>query len=75
MHRVLTVLLALATVASCGAAQAYEFWGVTVGTQSYKDSNQLTFDGLAESDIEYTVGGYEYTRVDSEWLGPFPACT
>lgn len=73
MRHITAVCLAAVVVASVGAAHAYEFWGVTVGTQSYNGSNQLTFDGLAHSGIQYTVGGYEYTRVDSEWLGPFPA--
>jgi hypothetical protein len=73
MRHITILCLAAVAVASAGAAHAYEFWGVTVGTQSYNGSNQLTFDGLAQSGIQYTVGGYEYTRVDSQWLGPFPA--
>ena len=54
-------------------AFAYDFWGITVGTESYAGGTQLTFDGLAGTDIQYTVGGYSYTRVDSTWYGPFPA--
>lgn len=64
----LTALLALST-----GAFAYDFWGVTVGTASYDNSDQLTFDGLAASGVQYVVGGYKYTRVDSQWYGPFAA--
>lgn len=67
------ICLAIIACASVGAAHAYEFWGVTVGTQTYSGNSQLTFDGLTGSDIGYTVGGYEYTRVDSQWMGPFTA--
>ena len=67
----------LAILAACllvtGNASAYEFWGVTVGTAEYAGATQLTFDGLAGSGIQCAVGGYEYTRVDSDWHGPFPA--
>jgi hypothetical protein len=73
MRKRLAICLAAVVVASVGAAHAYEFWGVTVGTESYNGSSQLTFDGLAQSNVQHTVGGYEYTRVDSQWLGPFPA--
>ncbi len=69
------ICLTAIIIASGAAVQAYDFWGVTVGTQTYCHSKQLTFDGLAKSNIQYTVGGYEYTRVDSQWLGPFPAAS
>ena len=62
-----------ASLSVSGGAFAYEFWGVTVGAADYDGSPQLTFDGLENSGIEYVVGGYEYTRVGSEWYGPFPA--
>jgi hypothetical protein len=73
MHNKTAIFLTALLVLSGGAANAYQFWGVTVGTQTYSGSSQLTFDGLANSNIQYTVGGYEYTRVDSQWLGPFSA--
>ena len=70
-----SVFLAIlaASLLVTGNASAYEFWGVTVGTAEHEGATQLTFDGLAGSGIQYAVGGYEYTRVDSDWQGPFPA--
>lgn len=67
----ITLMLALMSA----GAFAYDFWGVTVGAESYAGSTQLTFDGLAGTDIQYAVGGYKYTRVDSTWYGPFPAAS
>ena len=64
---------ALAALLLPSSVSAYEFWGVTVGAADYAGSPQLTFDGLENSGIQYVVGGYEYTRVDSQWYGPFPA--
>ncbi|MGB9620524.1 MAG: hypothetical protein ACPL7K_08945, partial [Armatimonadota bacterium] len=67
------ILVAFAMLGT--AAPAYDFWGVTVGTETYQGSSQLTFDGVAASDVRYVVGGYKYTKVDSAWLGPFPAAS
>lgn len=70
---ILTVLLAMAFAST--SACAYDFWGVTMGTQSYMSGTQLTFDGLSSTNIQYVVGGYKYTRVDSTWYGPFDAAS
>ena len=65
--------LLLLCVSAGGSAFGYEFWGVTIGTASYDGSTHLTFDGLQDSGLQYVVGGYKYTRVDSTWYGPFAA--
>jgi hypothetical protein len=65
--------LVLLCVSAVGSAFGYEFWGVTIGTASYDGSTHLTFDGLQDSGLQYVVGGYKYTRVDSTWYGPFAA--
>ncbi len=57
------------------AAQAYDFWGITLGSTIYDGSDQLTFDGVAESGVGYAVGGYKYTRVDGTWHGAFEAAS
>ncbi len=69
----LSILIALTGVLLGTAAAGYDFWGITVGSELYDGSAQLTFDGVANSGVQYTVGGYKYTRVDNKWLGPFPA--
>lgn len=66
-------VLVLLCVLAAGSAFGYEFWGVTIGTASYNGSTHLTFDGLKDSELQYVVGGYKYTRVDSTWYGPFTA--
>ena len=76
MKRLFTFASALAVCALLGtAALGYDFWGVTLGVQTYQGSEQLAFDGVAASNLRYVVGGYKYTKVDSDWLGPFPAAS
>lgn len=65
--------LSLAWVSFSGGAMGYEFWGIGVGMETFSGSSQLAFSGVAQSGAQYVVGGYEYTRVDNTWLGPFPA--
>jgi len=69
-------VLVIAACASVGTgAIAYDFWGISVGAATYDGSSQLTFNGVALSDVRCVVGGYEYTRVDTAWFGPFPAAS
>jgi hypothetical protein len=66
------ILISIAALVVAGqAAQAFDFWGITVGSQTYDSSSQLTFSGVAESGASYVVGGYKYTQVDQTWYGPF----
>ncbi len=55
-------------------ALAYSFWGINVGSQSYDGSPQLTFSGVGNN-VQYVVGGYQYTEVNSSWYGPFAAAS
>lgn len=69
-------ILAIVLLVCLGqAGQAYDFWGITLGSAIYDGSDQLTFDGVAESGADYAVGGYKYTRVDNTWLGAFEAAS
>jgi hypothetical protein len=63
----------LALTCLCSGAFGYSFWGITLGTDSYNSMNQLTFNGVGASGAQYAVGGYNYTWVDNQWCGPFPA--
>lgn len=65
-------LIALAGLC-CTCANAYQFWGITAGTELYEGSPQLTFSGVAGARVSWAVGGYKYTRVDSTWYGAFEA--
>jgi hypothetical protein len=67
------MILALACV--CTGAFGYSFWGITLGTDSYQNMNQLTFNGVGASGAQYAVGGYKYTWVDDAWYGPYTAAT
>lgn len=72
----LVFVLAAAACALAGTgAIAYDFWGISVGAATYDGSSQLTFNGVALSDMRYVVGGYKYTRVDAAWFGPFAAAS
>lgn len=74
MRKNLTLCILIAAMLSSGVvAFGYDFWGVNVGTASYDGMTHLTFSGLSGSGIQYVVGGYKYTQVDSQWLGPFAA--
>ena len=73
MARKCLVILSLALTLTAGQAYAFDFWGVTVGSTIYDGADQLTFDGLATTDIEYVVGSYKYTGVDGTWFGPHAA--
>ena len=70
---IVTLITALALTTLCASSYAYDFWGVQVGTELYQGNAQLTFDGLTDKNIRYTVGGYKYTRVDGDWKGSFAA--
>ncbi|MDH7603195.1 MAG: PEP-CTERM sorting domain-containing protein [Armatimonadota bacterium] len=69
----ISALAVLIGVLFGSSAFGYNFWGITVGSEIYDGSAQLTFDGVTNAGVQYAVGGYKYTRVDSSWLGPFPA--
>ena len=63
----------ISLLALSGSAFAYDFWGIHTGTATYGGGTQLTFDGAGASGTQYVVGGWKYTRVDSQWEGPFAA--
>lgn len=69
---ILSVVLAVSAI-SGGSAFAYDFWGISLGTATYDGATQLTFDGVGSAGVQYVVGGYKYTRVDSAWLGSYQA--
>jgi len=69
--RVVPIALAIALLST--GAFAYDFWGVTIGTEVYSGAQQLTFSGVADSGAQYAVGSYNYTKVDSTWYGPHAA--
>jgi len=75
LKRLGTFITLIALLASANTAFAYEFWGITLGTQEHDGHAQLTFDGVAASGAGYAVGGYKYTRVDGQWLGAFEAAS
>lgn len=70
----LAVVLVTLTLLS-SSAFAYDFWGITLGTEYYSGASQLTFSGVGDSGAQYVVGGYKYTKVDSTWLGQFAAAS
>jgi hypothetical protein len=67
----LTLLFTLIPV----GAFAYDFWGITMGTTIYQGAPQLTFSGVAASGVQYAVGSYSWTLVDSTWYGPHAAAS
>lgn len=67
------LIAAVVLTCLCGSAFGYSFWGITLGTDSYQDMNQLTFNGVGDSGAQYAVGGYKYTWVDNQWTGPYAA--
>ena len=75
MNRKCLIVLSLALTLLSASAFAYDFWGITVGSEVYNGADQLTFDGLSGKDIQYVVGSYEYTRVDGIWQGAFAAAS
>ena len=75
MNRRCLIILSVALTLLSANAFAYDFWGITVGSEVYNGADQLTFDGLSGKDIQYVVGGYEYTRVDGIWQGAFAAAS
>jgi len=62
----LLVIAAIAVLSS--SALATTPWGITVGTATYDGSQQLTFSGVT-ADIQYSVGSYKWTKVNSTWYG------
>lgn len=66
-------IVALALICICTGALGYSFWGITLGTDTYQNMNQLTFNGVGASGAQYSVGGYKYTGVDGAWYGPYSA--
>jgi hypothetical protein len=73
MKRILPILI-LCILCSSAAFASFDFWGITLDKASYLDSDQnLTFNGVADSGVQYVVGGYKYSCVDGEWGGPYEA--
>lgn len=70
-----TALLVVCLLCLGVSAFAYDFWGITLGTDTYQGSTQLAFTSPQNDEIQYVVGGYEYTRVGSNWYGPFAAAS
>ncbi|MCE5197352.1 MAG: hypothetical protein ABFD54_02920 [Armatimonadota bacterium] len=75
IKRGLTIAALAALTLATTSAFAYSFWGVNISTATRDSATQVTFDGLNGSDIQYTVGGWKYTRVDGTWYGPYTAPT
>ncbi len=69
-----TLPMVLALIVLSTGVFAYDFWGITMGTEVYGGGPQLTFSGAA-GNAQFVVGSYNYTRVDSTWYGPFPAAS
>lgn len=67
------LIAALVLLCVCSGAFGYSFWGITLGTGSYQNMTQLTFNGVGASGAQYAVGGYKYTQVDNAWYGPYSA--
>lgn len=75
--RNVTFVLAAMLVCLSGGAYAYDFWGITMGTELYNGAQQLTFTAPS-SDVQFEVGGYKWTKVGSTWYGGasgFPAAS
>lgn len=74
MHKLVGIIYCTLVILTAGVpGLAYSFWGVSVGSEYYDGSEHLTFSGLGGTSVQYSVGGYKYTRVDSTWTGPYPA--
>jgi hypothetical protein len=72
-----TLVLAAMLFGLSGGAFAYDFWGITMGTELYNGAQQLTFTAPS-SDVQFEVGGYKWTKVGSTWYGGstgFPAAS
>ncbi len=69
MKRV-AIVLAILLFGLSGGAFAYDFWGITMGTELYNGAQQLAFTAPG-TDIQYQVGAYQYTKVGSTWYGSF----
>lgn len=75
MKRTLPILI-LCIFCSSAAFASFNFWGITLDKDSHLDSAEnLTFSGLEASGVQYVVGGYKYSKVDSTWSGPFEAAS
>lgn len=66
---------AITLITATTAAYSYNFWGVNADLDNYQGSPQLTFSNVSSSNVDYVVGGYEFTRVDGVWYGPFVAAS
>ena len=72
------LVIAIGLVALVGAgttASAYDFWGISLGTDTHNGSTCLTFNGVAGAGVQGVVGGYPYTQVDGAWQGAFAAAS
>jgi len=70
MARRTIILITLVALALAGtSAHAYDFWGVRMYTTPRPGTpgTQLAFNGLSGTNIQYVVGSYKYTWVDSGW--------
>ncbi len=65
----------IALVGAGAPAPVYDFWGITLGTQTYNGSTCLSFTGVSGSGAQAVVGAYPYTSVDGTWQGPFAAAS
>ncbi len=74
-RRLLFIIGIIALMSISVNAFAYNFWGITMGTATYNGGTHLTFNGLANTNIQFAVGSYKYTKVDSTWYGAFPAAS